>query len=206
MKRTLILTAMLSAMVTLHAQGIKFGLIAGVDVSNPTNGAEMTKLGYRFGMKAESDFSNNTFLNVSVLLASKGYKTPVYYDGAAHGGGLARTNPCYAEVPIHFGYKLQTGNSVKLFADLGPYFGIGIFGKSLHVGRENTRFEQGNVFKNELMNRLDFGAGVNIGAEFWGKCQVSVGYDWGFKDIDHEQYSNLNSKNRVFKVTVTCFL
>ena len=88
MKRTLILTAMLSAMVTLHAQGIKFGLIAGVDVSNPTNGAEMTKLGYRFGMKAESDFSNNTFLNVSVLLASKGYKTPVYYDGAAHGGGL----------------------------------------------------------------------------------------------------------------------
>ena len=70
MKRTLILTAMLSAMVTLHAQGIKFGLIAGVDVSNPTNGAEMTKLGYRFGMKAESDFSNNTFLNVSVLLAS----------------------------------------------------------------------------------------------------------------------------------------
>ncbi|MEI3460308.1 MAG: outer membrane beta-barrel protein [Bacteroides cellulosilyticus] len=35
----------------------------------------------------------------------------------------------YLNIPIHIGYKIKCSKSISLFANVGPYFGVGLWGK-----------------------------------------------------------------------------
>ena len=43
--------------------------------------------------------------------------------------GSIKTNPYYLDIPIHFGYRHSITRKVSVFAEAGPYFSIGLFGK-----------------------------------------------------------------------------
>lgn len=58
-----------------------------------------------------------------------------------------------------------------------------------------TKNVSDNVFSDKILNRFDWGLGVRAGAEIARHVQLSVGYDWGMKNINK---MGPDSKNRTF--------
>ena len=80
-------------------------------------------------------------------------------------------SPVSLVIPIHVGYKYELDLKKYLFIEAGPYFSIGLFGKS----------EGRNVFSKEVgYKRFDAGLGLRAGLDLNEKWIFSVGGDFGF--------------------------
>jgi hypothetical protein len=80
-------------------------------------------------------------------------------------------SPVSLVFPIHAGYKYELDLKKNLFIEAGPYFSIGLFGKS----------EGRNVFSKEVgYKRFDAGLGLRAGLDLNEKWIFSVGGDFGF--------------------------
>ena len=170
--------------VTTQAQEFRIGAMAGLNVSSPTN--ENTRLGYHVGARGEWDFrdaNKGLFLNFGALLTEKGYKSNTFYDTTGQ-SMVWRVRPTYLEIPVHVGYRLPVGQKVSLFGSVGPYLGIGLFGKSKLTselnGVKTTTTAANNVF--DAMRRVDYGIGLRLGADFCCHYQISAAYDWGLRN------------------------
>ena len=114
-------------------------------------------------------------------------------------------NPYFLNIPIHIGYKFSLGHNTALFAHVGPYIGIGLFGKNKLVteteaGKKATTTLADNVFSDKQAERFDWGIGGKVGVEFAKHVQVAVGYDWGLKNLKTSS-NPVDFKNKVFSVS-----
>lgn len=86
-----------------------------------------------------------------------------------------------------------------MFVNAGPYFNIGLFGKATETITANngtvSQKTTSNVFSDKMCNRFDWGLGFRAGTEITRHVQLSIGYDWGLKNINK---SGVDSKNRTF--------
>ena len=62
-------------------------------------------------------------------------------------------------------------------------------------GTATTKEMVGNVFSDKMLNRFDWGLGFRAGTEIARHIQLSIGYDWGMKNINK---SGVDNKNRTF--------
>ena len=183
---SIVIAALFAIAATAQAQEFRFGAMAGLNVSSPTN--ESTRLGYHVGLRSEWNFRDTeqkgVFLSLSALLTEKAYKSKTLYDTATNQSLTWKVRPTYLELPLHVGYRLPVGQKASLFGSVGPYLGIGLFGKSRLTTEQNgvstTTTAASNVF--DSMRRVDFGLGLRLGAEFCGHYQVSAAYDWGLRN------------------------
>ena len=199
MKKALLLFVLVAmSAVSINAQNnLKWGLMAGMNVSKYTFTGFDNRVGFHAGVKAElglSQGASGAYLDFAGLLSLKGAKID--------GGAIASItfNPVYLEVPVHIGYKYAVNDDLSLFGSVGPYIGIGLFGKAkMKVGSDvagsmglddNSMSE--NIFGEDGMNRFDAGLGLKAGLEFSHKYQVSLSYDFGLVDVVDE----LGMKNR----------
>lgn len=109
-------------------------------------------------------------------------------------------SPYYLNIPAHIGYKFSVGRNVSLFVNAGPYFNIGLFGKSTMTvtdgkGTSTTKNASDNLFSDKVLERFDWGLGFRAGAEIARHVQLSVGYDWGMKNVNK---TGTDCKNRTF--------
>lgn len=211
MKRLFLFIALFSTAWAIKAQSIgnyhmQWETTIGLNVSNL--GGLGSRTGFHIGARAEfpllSLADRSTYLNTGVLLSLKGCSQD-------YGNwGSAKVNPYYLDVPIHFGYKHAITRVVSVFAEGGPYVGIGLFGKSKiqkPANLEGSTPEEydTNIFTERGLKRFDFGLGFRIGAELWQRYSVSLGYDWGLinqyrqsESIESEHFhqtSNLKNRN-----------
>ena len=127
MKKILVLFALLmTGVMGIHAQeGLKWGAMAGMNFSKFSSDGFDSKVGFHVGIKAEKDLSQiaqSVYLDMAALLSLKGAQ-------ASAGGASLKINPYYLEIPIHMGYKHAVTENISLFANFGPYFAVGLFGK-----------------------------------------------------------------------------
>ena len=193
------------AATTATAQEFRIGAVAGMNVSSPTNAS--TRLGYHVGVRSEWNFRDTdqkgAFLSLSALLTEKGYKSDTFYD--ATGRSMTwRVRPTYLELPLHVGYRLPVGQRVTLSGSVGPYLGIGLFGKSRLTtelnGTTTTTTAATNVF--DAMRRVDCGVGLRLGAELYRRYQISVGYDWGLRNTRSLPDGASRERNRNLTVSL----
>lgn len=167
--------------VNVNAQGISYGVKAGVNMSN--FGGDMDdadpKIGFSIGATLDYGFTNNLYLLTGLDFTTKGAK------GDIASRGKITANPMYLQVPVHFGYKLDITDNSRLVVSAGPYAAYGIGGKyKLTVGDTSisTDFfgdEEDGVFK-----RFDFGVGLSVGYEF-DRFKAAIGYDFGLVNISY---------------------
>lgn len=186
----------------------RIGLSGGMNVSRATE--QHNTLGYQVGVRGEWDFRSpdkGVFLGLGALLSQKGYKSDEFYYPEGYSdpslAGVTQKwtlHPTYLEVPIHVGYRFSVGRNVNLFGSFGPYFGVGLFGKSKVSstlnGVETTATASQNVFHH--LHRFDAGLGLRVGAEFAHHYQIAVGYDWGLTHLA----SSSKNKNRNFSLSL----
>jgi hypothetical protein len=155
MKKFFAVAILALATLSINAQDFKkfrFGPTAGLTVSKVTGGGAKFGIGFQAGVRGEYNFSDNFYLGSAFMLAQKGMK-----DQAAG----------YLEIPINVGYRYNVSDSFAMFGEVGPYLGVGIYGKNGYF---------------DVAKRFDMGVGVAIGAEI-SKFQIRAGYEYGITKV-----------------------
>lgn len=198
MKKFFICILMAAVAVGASAQGIRYGVEGGLNVSSPMN-ADGTKCGFNVGVNAQVQLKGTWYIEGALKLSSKPFsiKENYYSDGswdsrlsgdAFELTGKADMTPYYLNIPIHAGYKMALGDNLNLSLSAGPYFGIGLWGKGTEkitikgnvpagADIEPGEYKVNNVFKDSDMRRFEIGVGVKAGLEFMDHYRLSVGYD-----------------------------
>ncbi len=187
-KLSVLFAAIVACVMSLSAQGTFVPEITvGMNVATVNQDGVTSRIGFHAGVRGDYYFSgqDGAYLNAGLLLSLKGYKVEAdWFDETVK----ETLNPYYLELPIHFGYKYSITDNVAVFADFGPYFAVGLFGKT----------EGYDVFGDDGIKRFDMGLGLRGGVEFNNKFNVSLGYDWGMLDIIDE----VKVKNRNFMLSL----
>ena len=205
MKKILVLFVLTAiAMVSVNAQdNLKWGVMAGMNVSKYTFTGFDNRVGFHAGVKAElglSQEASGAYMDFAALLTLKGAKID--------GGSLAsiKFNPYYLEVPVRVGYKYAVNDDFSLFGSVGPYMAVGLFGKAkLKVDVDIADIAElgGNsmsedIFGDDGLKRFDFGLGLKAGVEFSKKYQVAISYDFGLVEVIKE----VGMKNRNLMISL----
>lgn len=205
MKKVLLFFALVAiSVVSINAQdNLKWGVMAGMNVSKYTITGFDNRIGFHAGVKAElglSQEASGAYMDFAALLTLKGAKID--------GGSIAsiKFNPYYLEVPVHVGYKYAVNDDFALFGSVGPYIAVGLFGKAkakvdgsiADLGELGTNSASEDIFGDDAFKRFDFGLGLKAGVEFSKKYQVAISYDFGLVEVAKD----LGMKNRNLMISL----
>lgn len=205
MKKILLFFALVAmSVVSINAQdNLKWGVMAGMNVSKYTITGFDSRIGFHAGVKAElglSQEASGAYMDFAALLTLKGAKID--------GGSIAsiKFNPYYLEVPVHVGYKYAVNDDFALFGSAGPYIAVGLFGKAkakvdgdlVDLGEFGGNSASEDIFGDDGFKRFDFGLGLKAGVEFSKKYQVAISYDFGLVEVAKD----LGMKNRNLMISL----
>lgn len=184
-KLSLILTVLLMGALSMSAKGLLVPeIVAGMNVASYNQDGASSRIGFHAGVRGDyyvTGSQEGFYFNAGLMLSLKGCTVDFISKSS-------RLNPFYLDIPVHVGYKYSVTDNIGIFADFGPYFSFGLFGKT----------EGESVFGDEGLKRFDAGLGLRGGVEFNKKFNVSLGYDWGLVDV----VDSGNLKNRNFMVSL----
>ena len=205
MKKVLLFFVLVAmSVVSVNSQdNLKWGVMAGMNVSKYTITGFDSRIGFHAGVKAELGLSqevSGAYMDFAALLTLKGAKID--------GGSIAsiKFNPYYLEVPVHVGYKYAVNDDFALFGNVGPYIAVGLFGKAkakvdgniADLGELGTNSASEDIFGDDGLKRFDFGLGLKAGVEFSKKYQLAISYDFGLVEVAKD----LGMKNRNLMISL----
>ena len=123
--------------------------------------------------------------------------------------GYARAAPCFLNIPLRAGFKLNCGRFAKFYVNAGPYLNIGLFGNIKEFLRDanNEPLPWYNADPSGYFDYVgsyhivDWGLGFGTGIEVASHYQVSLGYEWGMRDIMKSSFDDriiFDSRMRTF--------
>ena len=172
------------------------------------------KPGFQIGAVADYALSNELSIQPGLIFSQLGYKKKIGKTDAK-----VVTNLNYIQLPANLMYKLDV-SGFKLFAQAGPYLGIGINGKvkmwdgdGKRVKKEDIPFAEDDWDKIKFggdenkhnFKALDFGFGVGAGIQF-NEIQIALSHSFGLLNADHKSdFGNDKSstRNHCFAITAT---
>ena len=173
----------LSSMVS--AQGVSFGIRAGVNFQN-INGKDMAgdkltnKLipGFNAGINVEIPIAPEFYIQPGLLFTTKGAKLDKYeYDGTFVESSVTR-NLSYIELPINFLFKPALGNG-HMVLGFGPYVAYGIMGKD-KIDAKILGFDINKDVDIEFLNEREIGdVGSHYVRPFDAGANLIIGYETG---------------------------
>ena len=180
------------------AQTARYGVTGALNVSSfSMSGGGLSidtdsRLAFNAGFKMDLalPFMEGFYLDAEALLSSKGSK----YTSMAEGESVDNTaRPYYLEIPVHMGYRFDLGDNMNVFGSFGPYFAIGLFGKS--ETDNGIEILKTDIFGSDGMKRFDFGLGLRGGVELFKHYQIFLGYDWGLVDASNVTGVKIHNRN-----------
>lgn len=145
----------------------KFGIQGGINLSKmlfeDDDGTYsddfQSNMGFNAGVTLGFGLSNLIEIEAGAIVESRGFKIE-------EEGVEAKLNLLYADIPVLVKVGPTLG-PVKIFAAAGPYFGIGLNGKSVskYEGEEESQDIEWGSNEEDDLKGMDFGAKFGIGAE-----------------------------------------
>lgn len=208
------------------AQSVKFGPVVNFQFNCPS-GLD-SKTGFNAGVRGELYLNKETkglFVDASLLYDKRSFASGGYYYNDYQTGSDYEYSTYGITIPVSVGYKFRAAKNVDLFAAVGPYINIGIGGKAKYIwqpkkqdGTRSTANEldklkeqkkeaeksvektiSDNVYSDNLLNRVEWGFDIRIGAELWHHYQLNASYGLGMSNIFK---NNLEGKHRTFSIGV----
>lgn len=217
MKKATLLLALVAmmAMGTTASAQLSFSVKAGLNTTTMTWQDATTKyepgwlLGFNAGVGMEIGLTDILALEVDALFSRKGCKRENILP-TLNTKTQDIYSQFYVDIPVNLkAYFLTLGSDLKLFAQVGPYVGFGLFGKRKYMtettvgdntssGKSTKDFIWGNEAPADY-RRLDWGADFGLGLEY---DQLSVGLIWwqGFANVAAVQSVNTKNTHRGLSV------
>lgn len=186
-----------STSVLLANCPLKYSVIGGTNINKEKrNDISATDglLGYHFGVQAEYYLRNNIYFSSSLLFIQKGSKKHTDMDGGAQTTLTIKKRNHYLEMPLHVGYKWDINSNLALLGSIGPYVGIGLFGKD--KGSQGTTLD---LYKDEKYNRFEMGFSSNINIQIYEHYRFGVGYHHAFTNA--QKWTGDENRNITFSLT-----
>jgi hypothetical protein len=162
-------------------------------------------IGFQVGTVLDIKITDFFYVQPGIMLSSKGGETESTRESSSTGMGNTSSsednmkyNPYYIDVPIMLSLKGTLADNLSLRAQVGPYFGFGLFGgaeysyKDSRYPEENEKTKVKNVFspteeeKENFefngFNRFNFGIGFGGGIEF-NDFYLGVSYNMGLTNL-----------------------
>ena len=176
-----------------QAQSIKYGVKAGVSLTNVTNSGDdaANKFGFNGGVLANFAINDMFSIQPEVLYSNKGLKEK-------NSSNNLRLALNYIDVPVLA--KVATG-ATGLFFELGPQVG---FRTSAEVKDSNT-----SLSLNDAVKSVDFGYAAGLGFQTESGAMVGLRYNGGFTNVAKDNGSVMglpttggSGKNSAFQLYV----
>ena len=168
---------------------IKFGLKAGLNVSNLSNMDMNSKTGFYGGVFVNIPVAKDFSVQPEVLYSAVGAKEK--------GGSNAKLEIEYISIPVMFQYKVLP----NLYVEAGPQFSF--------LMDARLKDSEGSLLLKDATRGFDFGIGLGAGYNITKNIGVNVRYTAGFSDIVNKSHRYLygydrtgSVKNGVFQVGV----
>ena len=196
MKQKLTLIFVLCILV-VNANAQKIGIKAGLSLANAqyeytqTSISTSNLIGVQAGLIGEVPISNEIYFNSGILFSQKGTKMSLL--------GVEIEFPInYLEIPLNLAYKYDL-STVKLFAQAGPYLGVGLSAKMKSGGQEET---VGFGSETDQMKQIDLGINFGTGIEI-KTVQLGINYGLGLTNLSNDPDELI--KNGVLSFSVSLF-
>ncbi|MDB5014267.1 MAG: hypothetical protein JWQ25_2469 [Daejeonella sp.] len=200
MKKLVLFFALIVAGQLVSAQGLKYGIKAGVNFANQEfkeEGVTLTPSAITsFHIQGLVDYgiSSSFSIQPGIGVSGKGFK--IESDGVNW-----KTDLMYVEIPVNAVAKFPFSSVGKFFVGAGPYAAFGISGKSKieMMGEEESTDK---VFDKEegMYKKSDFGVNILGGLELTKGFTINANYGLGLSNIALEDGGT--AKNKVFSVSV----
>lgn len=189
-------------------EGLTWQAQIGMNISNVRNSDMNAKVGANLGIYGQYMLQNahGTYVNFGLNYGMKGARV------SNEAPGVKATNVLtlhYVNVPVHIGFQYNIIPEVGVFADFGPYFGVGLGGRSTTTINDVSG-DPYKVFKKQggtprMLDRFDWGLGFRIGGEYNEHYSLTVGFDWGISDMVSNDYHKAmgSDKFKNFNTSIT---
>ena len=165
---------------TAASSPVRFGLKAGLNISNISNSDTNSKAGFYGGAFANIPVAQDFSVQPEVLYSGMGAKSK--YNSSD------KINLDYIAVPVMFQYNALP----NLYVEAGPQFGFLVGAK--------LKTNSGSLDLKDSTKTFDFGLGLGAGYYFTQNIGVNVRYVAGLTDIAKNRVGGDSSKNGVFQV------
>ncbi len=195
MKKTLpILLLAASLATTAQAQSARFGLKAGVSLTNFTGrgvGNNDYKVGFNGGVFGNFAVSDALAIQPELLYSMKGAKYSITGN---------KQNLHYIDVPV-----LAHIDANGLFFELGPQVGFLVAADGpVILGSTTTGYSIGIDDNKTRFNTLDFGYAAGLGYQVTDGPGIGLRYNGGFSNISKDNTSsNYALRNGAFQLYLT---
>ena len=204
-RRIIIICAGLLIALPIVAQDFRPGVLAGLNLNAPSN--MESRYGFRMGVKGELTFPKvvkGLYAESGLAISSLPWKSEKHIYPKTGIVSQTKATPYYLNIPLRAGFKWNCGRIAKFFVNAGPYLNIGLFGNIKDIQRDvnNEPLPWSNDDPSGYFDYVgsdhivDWGLGFGTGIEVASHYQVSIGYEWGMRDIMPSP--SYNYRNRTF--------
>ncbi len=167
----------------------------------------------RFGIKAGLNFCDYKAVNVQswwpgTVDASTGWNAGVFAQFKLPGlalqpellyseRGTENTSMKYIDIPVNLRVNLVSiPKTLTPFIIGGPYLSYALDGK----------VEMSDVVEDFDYKKFDYGLGLGVGCDVLNRFQLTGRYDWGFEKTGAAEDAPVNTKARVFTLSLGMYL
>ena len=180
-KETALLFFMAVIMTGAMAQGVSFGIKAGLNLAKESASGS----GITINSDNRANFHGGVYLK-AMLTPNFGIQPELLYSGQGGGSGSNSDKFAYLNIPVMFRY-----NIVPMFnIQAGPQLGLLL-----------SASNNGQDIKGQLKS-TDFGAAFGIGVDLPMGLNFAARYVLGFSDIQATPVSGITVKNQVIQISV----
>lgn len=202
---SIVTVAVLTMALSANADARRFGIKAGVNVSNINleNVESMGALGYQAGLSWQFDLPLGFAIQPDILYHVKATKFEEIESQLGFG---------YVEIPVNIQWGLRFADrKIRVFAQASPFVGYAVsqVGETESIlGDYEGALEGAGVNTAEIdkwanVNRFSYGAGLGAGVQF-GFFQLTAQYNWNFgSSLKGETFETLFNKSNFGGYTVS---
>ena len=186
MKKVIALVVLAAAMsLTAQAQGIKFGVKGGLNITKVTFSKDIVssdnKTGFFVGPSLKLSLPMGFGADIAALYDERSADV-TGYNPESSGTGNETIKQKSIQIPVNFRYNIGLGSTAAVYLAVGPQFGFPVADKVYDTKFGEYRLKNANLSINfgaglTLMNHLEIGLTYNLAAGKSGEFK-----DWN--DVD----------------------
>ena len=194
MKKILFVVALLAATMTVQAQGLKFGIKGGLNLTKMTFSKDVyssdNQAGFYLGPTLKLSLPLGFCVDAAALYDQRSAKVESDNLTGVQGAGDEKIKQKSIQIPINARYNIGLGSEAGIYLAVGPQFGFPVGDKVY-----NTKVGEYTLKSSNLS--FNFGAGVYL------LDHLEVGFSYNLaagKSGDFKDHSDIDTHNNAWQI------